>query len=53
MRVLLLYPLYNNFVPKSDRRPSVSPFVRLPVMFLVNVSSSKLLDVATSNFAGA
>ena len=34
-------------------RLSVRPFVRLPVMFLVNVSPSKLLDVATSNFAGA
>ena len=36
---------YINLVPKSVCRPSV--------MFLVTVSSPKMLDVATSNFADA
>ena len=37
---------YINFVSKSVRRPSV----RTSVMFLVNVSPSQPLEVATSNF---
>ena len=39
-----------NFVPKSVRRPSVRPCVCASVMFLVNVSPPKRLDLATSNF---
>ena len=38
---------YINFVPKSVRRPSVRLSVRPSVTFLVIVSSSKPLDVAT------
>ena len=42
---------YINFIPKSVRRPSVCPSVRLSVRpsvtFLVIVSSPKPLDVAT------
>ena len=41
---------YINFVSKSVRRPSVRPSVRTSVMFLVNVSPPKPLEVATSNF---
>ena len=41
---------YINFVSKSVRRPSVCPCVCPSVTFLVNVSSPKPLEVATSNF---
>ena len=41
---------YINFVSKSVRRPSGHAYVRPSVTFLVNVSPSKPLEVATSNF---
>ena len=48
---------YINFVPKSVRRQSVRPSVRLSVRpsvtFLVIVSPPKPSDVATSNFVDA
>ena len=43
---------YINFVSKSVRLPSVCSCVRPSVMFLVNLSPPKLLEVATSNFLG-
>ena len=60
LSILLLYPLFPlekkgiliSYLSRSVICLSVCPYVRACVKFLVNGSSPKLFDIATSNFAG-